>query len=266
MDEELFEAVWDGNAAKVSKLLRRGANPNARSEHGFTPLHFATAMGHADVARLLLEHGANVNAKSKDGWTPLHLAAYWRRAEVARLLLEHGADPRIGNNDGVTPLDVAREEGHEEVARVIEEFMKRRRGGRVKKPVATSTRASAREPVPAAPSILGVECPVLRAGEWGRLLVRVQGSGTASVSLEGDLDWINPGAVELSGESVVEVPVRSKASGELPVRVIVESSGSESSKIVWLKVAEKVARCPACGAQIEPGAKYCWKCGAKLES
>jgi hypothetical protein len=109
-----------------------------------------------------------------------------------------------------------------------------------------------------------VECPGLRAGEWGRLLVRVQGSGTATLSLEGDVDWINPRAVELSGESVVEVPVRSKASGELPVRVIVKSSGSESSKIVWLKVAEKVAKCPSCGAPAEPGAKYCWRCGAKL--
>jgi len=263
-DEELFEAVWDGNAAKVSKLLRRGANPNARSEHGFTPLHFATAMGHADVARLLLEHGANVNAKSKDGWTPLHLAAYWRRAEVARLLLEHGADPRIGNNDGVTPLDVAREEGHEEVARVIEEFMKRRRGGRVKKPVATSTRASAREPVPAAPSILGVECSELRVGEWGRLLVRVRGLGTASLSLEGDVEWLDPGRVKLSGDAVVEVPVKPRAASGVPVRVVVKSPSGEDAKITWLKVVDRAGKCPACSAPIEPGAKYCWKCGTKL--
>jgi len=23
--------------------------------------------------------------------------------------------------------------------------------------------------------------------------------------------------------------------------------------------------CPRCGAPVDPGAKYCWKCGAKLE-
>ena len=109
-----------------------------------------------------------------------------------------------------------------------------------------------------------MECSGLCVGEWGRLLVRVRGSGTASVSLEGDVDWMSPEAVELSGEAVVEVPVKPRVGGEIPVKVRVESSGSKSSKIVWLKVVEKAGKCPACGAPVEPGAKYCWKCGAKL--
>jgi cytohesin len=328
LDEELFEAVGDGNAAKVRELLKRGANPNAKNEHGwtplhraayrghadvarlllehgadanakskdsfiptplhlaaamghvdvtklllehgadanaknkdgFTPLHFAANKGHAEVARLLLEYGADANAKNKDGFTPLHFAAAFGYAVVARLLLEHGADPSIGDNDSVTPLDIARAAGHEEVARVIEEY---KRGGGVRVS-ATPVGVSAREPAPAAPSILGVDCSSLRVGEWGRLLVRVRGSGTASVSLEGDVEWINPEVVELSGEAVVEVPVRPRAAGEVPVKVRLESSGSKSSKIVWLKVAEKAGKCPACGAPVEPGAKYCWRCGAKL--
>jgi hypothetical protein len=109
-----------------------------------------------------------------------------------------------------------------------------------------------------------VECSELYAGEWGRLLVRVRGSGTATLSLEGDVEWINPEVVELSGETVVEVPVKPRAAGEVPVKVRLESSGSKSSKIVWLKVVEKAGKCPVCGAQVEPGAKYCWKCGTKL--
>jgi hypothetical protein len=127
-------------------------------------------------------------------------------------------------------------------------------------------RASAREPASVALSILGIDCPELRVGEWGRLLVKLNGSGTASLSLEGDLDWLAPGVVELSGVSVVEVPVRSRTSGELPVRVVAKSSGSESSRIIWLKVVEKAGKCPSCGAPVEPGAKYCWKCGARLKT
>jgi hypothetical protein len=84
------------------------------------------------------------------------------------------------------------------------------------------------------------------------------------VSLEGDVDWLDPGRVELSGEGVVEVPVRPRAAGEVPVRVVVKSSGGEDAKITWLKVVEKAGKCPACGAPVEPGAKYCWKCGTKL--
>ena len=265
-DEELFEAVIDGDTARVRELLGRGANPNAKDRYGNTPLHVAAAWGYADVVKMLLDHYAYVNARDNSGATPLHRAAAYGRADIARLLLEHGANPSIRDKDGRTPLDIARGRGHEEVARVIEEYMQRKRGVRVEAPAAPATPvgALAQQPAPAAPSIVSVECPGLRAGEWGRLLVRVQGSGTASLSLEGDVDWMSPEAVELSGETVVEVPVKPRVSGEIPVKVRVESSGSKSSKIVWLKVVEKAGKCPACGAPVEPGAKYCWRCGAKL--
>ncbi|MCC6059460.1 MAG: ankyrin repeat domain-containing protein [Thermofilum sp.] len=261
--EELLDAVREGDAARVRELLRKGANANAKDRRGWTPLHWAAAGGHAEVARLLLERGADVNARDDDDWTPLHIAAAKGRVEVARLLLERGADPSIRDKDGRTPLDVARGRGHKEVARVIEEYVQRRRGVGVEVP-ATPAGALAQQPAPAAPSILSVECSGLRAGEWGRLLVRVQGSGTASVSLEGDVDWLDPGRVKLSGESLVEVPVRPRAAGEVPVRVVVRSPSGEDTKITWLKVSDRAGKCPSCGAPAEPGAKYCWRCGAKL--
>jgi len=44
-------------------------------------------------------------------------------------------------------------------------------------------------------------------------------------------------------------------------RVIEEYRRREGAR----KFSEKARRCPACGAPVEPGARYCWKCGAKLE-
>jgi hypothetical protein len=32
-----------------------------------------------------------------------------------------------------------------------------------------------------------------------------------------------------------------------------------------IRAPSRVSRCPVCGAPVEPGAKYCGKCGAKLE-
>ena len=91
-DEELFEAVIDGDTARVRELLRKGANVNAKYEGICTSLHFAAFEGHADVARLLLEYGADVNARDESGETPLHYAAFRGYADIARLLLEYGAD------------------------------------------------------------------------------------------------------------------------------------------------------------------------------
>ncbi len=56
-----------------------------------TPLHWAAASGDTIVAQLLIAEGANVNAKSLDGMTPLAVARAMGHEEVADLLTRHGA-------------------------------------------------------------------------------------------------------------------------------------------------------------------------------
>uniref|UniRef100_A0A7J3X7K4 Zinc ribbon domain-containing protein n=1 Tax=Thermofilum pendens TaxID=2269 RepID=A0A7J3X7K4_THEPE len=114
------------------------------------------------------------------------------------------------------------------------------------------------------PSIIGVEYSSLYAGEWGKLLVKVRGAGLVSLAVEGDVEWLDPGRVMLSGESVVEVPVKPGVVGEFPVRVVVKSESGEDARIAWLRASEKARKCPNCGAPAEPGANYCWKCGARI--
>lgn len=46
-----------------------------------------------DIASTLLENGANANAESKAGFTPLHLSAQKGHYDMTNLLIEHGADP-----------------------------------------------------------------------------------------------------------------------------------------------------------------------------
>jgi hypothetical protein len=219
-----------------------------------TPLHVAAAYGHLDTAEFLINHGADINAKNEDGWTPLHVAVFNGHLALVKLLLEKGADPSVRDNEQKTALEVARENGLSNIANLIEKFSK--------KTAKTST--TKREHGSETLKILGIECLSLIAGEWGKMTLKVNGRGKATVKLEGDIEWLNPEDVELAGESVIEIPVKPRKSGEVPVKVSVESSGSKTSRIVWLKVAEKTARCPACGAQTFPGAKYCWNCGAKL--
>ena len=56
-----------------------------------------------------LDAGADVMARSDSGWTPLHWAAgFGVQSGVIESLLEAGADPKAKTNDGRTPWDLAK--------------------------------------------------------------------------------------------------------------------------------------------------------------
>ena len=57
-----------------------GAGLNARNSRDATPLHWA--IGNSPNVKLLLDKGADVNAKTEDGRTPLYLAATQRFSPV----------------------------------------------------------------------------------------------------------------------------------------------------------------------------------------
>ncbi len=97
----------------VQLLLERGADPNkrfefdsmidGRLERGLTALMVA---GTAEVAEALLAAGAEVNAASAEGVTPLMRAAGSGRVDVVRVLVAAGADVDARSNDGRSAAEV----------------------------------------------------------------------------------------------------------------------------------------------------------------
>ena len=86
----LSDAVRTGNIEDVKKHLAAGADVNAKSKFGRTPLHHAVVDGRKEIAELLIAQGADVNEKIADGYTPLDKAINYNQSEIADLLRKHG--------------------------------------------------------------------------------------------------------------------------------------------------------------------------------
>jgi serine/threonine-protein kinase len=106
----LWRAADEGATDLAAALLASGAAEiNWRHPQlGTTALHRATFGGHEELARLLVESGANLNALSRSGATPLIYAALSGEDACAVFLLSANADPSIRLPDGGgTALEIA---------------------------------------------------------------------------------------------------------------------------------------------------------------
>jgi ankyrin repeat protein len=83
-------AAGGGDIEAVKEFLAAGADVNAKSKFGRTPLHYAAGFGQKETAELLIAKGVNVNAKNEDGETPLDRAIINDEPETADLLRKHG--------------------------------------------------------------------------------------------------------------------------------------------------------------------------------
>lgn len=136
--------LWSTGKNRIevsSDLIEAGADVNAATKDGVTPLFGAVGKKAFECAQLLLEQGASceskvsdvtilhlaasensklvslllekgkcfsfINSLDKDGDTPLHLAVMKGKSKSVSVLLSAGADPSIRNLLGKTPLDIA---------------------------------------------------------------------------------------------------------------------------------------------------------------
>ena len=117
-------AAFFKRPAVAKVLLEHGADPRMASKPaGFTPLHSAVADDAGsevdELVRMLIDAGADPNARSASGGTPLHTAGFTGNLAVTEMLLAAGADPEATDAKGLTPLDHARERSHPEVAAIL---------------------------------------------------------------------------------------------------------------------------------------------------
>jgi ankyrin repeat protein len=135
-NQELIAPARTNNLPEVLRLLRAGADVNAKTSDNWTPLHVACYNGHLQVFQALREHGADIEATTSSGRTPLHFACAKGHLAVVNELTSpndsngattsildrrksRGANIEVKDRFGDTPLHFASSEGHVAIVRVL---------------------------------------------------------------------------------------------------------------------------------------------------
>jgi ankyrin repeat protein/beta-lactamase regulating signal transducer with metallopeptidase domain len=114
-----YNAVLEGNLAKVTQLVESGTDVDTKDEFGWTPSYWALSAGQKKVFAYLLSQGADVTAKTNDGCTLLHQACKAGFTEIVKQLISKGVEVDAKPDSGNTPLKIAAGDGHEEIVKLL---------------------------------------------------------------------------------------------------------------------------------------------------
>lgn len=96
--------------SEIQKLLDKAKSEgydivNVQDGRGWSPLHYAVFKKNVEKVKFLLSEGANPNATTRDGLSPLHTAAFVSDSEILMMtLIDYGGNIYQKNHCGQTPM------------------------------------------------------------------------------------------------------------------------------------------------------------------
>lgn len=116
-ERPLMLAALRGRLLWAQWLVKRGAQIEPkRGQKAWSALHYACSGPDQGVTAWLLEQGADINARSENGTTPLMMALGYGSLESAAVLLQRGADRSLRNDLGLDAWEFARRAGRADAA------------------------------------------------------------------------------------------------------------------------------------------------------
>ena len=112
----LMMAALKGRLEWVQLLVKRGAKIN---RGGWTPLHYACSGPDNGVALWLIAQGADINARSPNGTTPLMMSVRYGPVDLAEDLLKAGADRLLRNEQHLDAADFALAAGRDQLLQLL---------------------------------------------------------------------------------------------------------------------------------------------------
>ncbi len=114
---------YNVNVTIIKTFLDRGADANAQTVLGHTPLMIAAFNMLTTIAQLLIDSNIDLDVQCKDGCCALHFAVMSGDHNLVRHLLDKGANHLLKTNNGETLLHfLAQRNGDCEMIRCVELF------------------------------------------------------------------------------------------------------------------------------------------------
>ncbi|KAB8343057.1 hypothetical protein FH972_022651 [Carpinus fangiana] len=114
--DPIMEATRGNDYGEIIRILEgKVARVDVTDNHGMTPLHWASQLGHVEACRTLLNHGASTSIRTKKcNYTALYMATRNGHTDIVKLLVEHRASSlhETCKVDNSSPLHAAALKGH----------------------------------------------------------------------------------------------------------------------------------------------------------
>ncbi len=115
----LIFAIANNQTAAVSTLLHFDPDVNKVTSNSETPLLIAVKNDNTAIAEMLIRAGADVNYADKHKATALHYASLYDYLQMSDMLLYYDADINATSWDGITPLLASVEAGNTDVTDLL---------------------------------------------------------------------------------------------------------------------------------------------------